>query len=96
MAGQRSGRASRCATDNGTRRSFLSGTAVALGALPALVAASEAEPLDEAFLEYLAEFAAQEDDWAWFNVADERTEAAPVKETQPAKPVAAPQEKVNP
>ena len=60
-----------------------------------MVTASESEPLDEAFLEYLAEFAALEDDWAWFDGADERTEAAPVKETQPAKP-AAPQEKVNP
>lgn len=42
--------------------------------------AAEPEQLDEEFLEYLAEFANEEDDWTWF-ASDEE---APAAKAQPA------------
>jgi hypothetical protein len=75
-----------------TRAAF----AVALAALLASVAyATEPEPLDEDFLEYLAEFAAADADWTWF--ASDADDVAAEKEKPAAKP--APQqsaEKVKP
>jgi hypothetical protein len=40
---------------------------IALVASPALAHAAEPEVLDEDFLEYLAEFDDEEDDWSWFD-----------------------------
>jgi hypothetical protein len=40
---------------------------ITLIGLPALAHAAEPEVLDEDFLEYLAEFDDEEDDWSWFD-----------------------------
>ena len=56
--------------------------AVTLAALlPALANGAEPPPLDEDFLEYLAEFEGQTDNWTWF--ADD---AADSKDEKPATP----------
>jgi hypothetical protein len=71
--------------------------AVALAGLLASVAyAADPEPLDEDFLEYLAEFATADADWTWF-ASDADDEDVAEKEKPAAKP--APQqsaEKVKP
>lgn len=56
--------------------------------------AAEPEPLDEEFLEYLAEFADTDADWTWF-AADDEDDAAK-KEQQAAKPAQQNMEKVKP
>jgi hypothetical protein len=43
---------------------------VALGTMPAFVRAADAEVLDEDFLDYLAEFEDEDDDWSWFDGDD--------------------------
>lgn len=48
--------------------------AIALGAVPALAQTAEPEVLDEAFLEYLAEFDDEKDDWSWFDRDDKATD----------------------
>ena len=48
----------------------LSTTLIAMIAVPILAAAAEPEVLDEDFLEYLAEFDNEEDDWSWFDAED--------------------------
>jgi hypothetical protein len=69
--------------------------AVAVAGLLASVAfAAEPEPLDEAFLDYLAEFAAADADWTWFASDDDQDLAA--KEKQAAKPAQRSAEKVKP
>ena len=48
------------------------------GLLAGAATAAEPEPLDEDFLEYLAEFANDADDWTWFaSDTDEDDEEAP-------------------
>ena len=49
-------------------------TALIAIVMPILAAAAEPEVLDEDFLEYLAEFDNEEDDWSWFDVEDKAAE----------------------
>lgn len=53
--------------------------------VPALALGAEPEPLDEEFLEFLAEFD-EDDDWAWFT-QDARDEAAAKKTAAKPAPV---------
>jgi hypothetical protein len=54
-------------------------TLAALTLLPGVVAAAEPPSLDEEFLEYLAQFEGQADNWTWFADDDEEPK-------QPASP----------
>ena len=58
--------------------------ALALLVIPALAVSAEPEPLDEAFLDYLAELEDEDDDWTWFAQDDDDEDAAkkPVPETK--------------
>lgn len=51
----------------------------------AAASAAESERLDEGFLEYLAEFEDDGDDWTWF-ADDEEEEKTPVKAAAAPKP----------
>ena len=64
------------------------------GLLASVSFAAESEPLDEEFIEYLAEFAASDADWTWF--ASDDDEDADAKEQQAAKPAQQSAEKVKP
>lgn len=65
-----------------------------LGLLPAGGNAAEPAPLDEEFLEYLAEFETGSDDWTWFATQEpEDGKDASKRATQPA---AQRQEKIKP
>jgi len=59
-------------------------TIAALALLPGLAAAAEPPPLDEEFLDYLAEFEGQSDNWTWF--ADDDKTPAKENKAPPAKP----------
>ena len=65
----------------------------ALSLLPAGGNAAEPAPLDEEFLEYLAEFETGSDDWTWFATQE------PEDDKDTSKPAAQPpqrQEKIKP
>jgi hypothetical protein len=59
-------------------------SALGLLLIPALAVSAEPEPLDEAFLDYLAELEDEDDDWTWFAQDDDDEDAAkkPVPETK--------------
>jgi hypothetical protein len=57
-----------------------------VGLLACVADAAEPEPLDEEFLEYLAEFEDNTDNWTWF-ASDDEKEAAP---KSPVKPTVEP------
>ena len=63
------------------RRLFITVTAFAL--LPGITECAEPPPLDEEFLDYLAEFEGQSDNWTWF--ADDDKTPAKEDKTPPAK-----------
>lgn len=65
------------------------------GLLAPVAHAAEPEPLDEEFLEYLAEFADADADWTWF-AADEDEDDAAEKAKQAAKPAPQSAAKVKP
>ncbi len=65
--------------------------ALALVMVPALALSADPEPLDEAFLDYLAELEDDDDDWTWF-AQDDDDEA----ETKKAAAKPAPEKKVKP
>lgn len=65
------------------------------GLLVSVAYATEPEPLDEDFLEYLAEFAEADADWTWF-ASDDDEDVAAEKEKQAAKPAQQSAEKVKP
>lgn len=59
-----------------------------MGLLAGVADAAEPEPLDEEFLEYLAEFEDTADDWIWFASDDEKEDAPrpPVKHEEKVEP----------
>jgi hypothetical protein len=61
-------------------------TVVALSAVPMLTQAAEPEVLDEAFLDYLAEFDEEEDDWSWFDAEDKASDAKKAATDNEPKP----------
>jgi hypothetical protein len=65
------------------------------GLLASVAYAAEPEPLDEDFLEYLAEFAAADADWTWF-ASDDDDDVAAEKAKPAAKPAPKSAEKVKP
>lgn len=64
----------------GPKWAMLMLTTSALAGMPQTGRAAEPAPLDDAFLEYLAEFEDLSDDWTWF--ADD--EETPTQTTPPA------------
>lgn len=67
------------------------------GLLASVAHAAEPEPLDEEFLEYLAEFADADADWTWFAAdEDEDEDDAAEKAKQAAKPAPQSAAKVKP
>lgn len=65
-----------------------------LGLLPAIGSAAEPAPLDEDFLEYLAELDTAADNWTWFAAQDD-ADGKDASESA-AQPPAKRQEKVKP
>ena len=59
-----------CAPDTQKLSATELSTALSAIVVPILAAAAEPEVLDEDFLEYLAEFDNEEDDWSWFDAED--------------------------
>ena len=89
MAGERSaGAAGIVGANDRRRRDFLTGTALSLGLLPILVNADD-EALEEDFLEYLAEFDDEDDDWSWFDSADNKSVKQPPGKPTGTKPTVA-------
>lgn len=76
----------------------------ALGLLPIGGYAAEPAALDEEFLEYLAEFESDAENWTWFAAPDEQDDeqddehddAAGDKQARPKAPSMKAQEKVDP
>ena len=60
---------------------------IALVLLPGIAASAEPVPLDEEFLEYLANVEDQADDWTWFDADEDSTEKSERSEQhQPPSP----------
>lgn len=77
---------------------IVTGAALALavaGLLAAVAQAAEPEPLDEEFLEYLAEFAQADADWTWF-ASDDDEDVAAEKQKPAARPAPQSAQKVKP
>lgn len=72
----------------------------ALGLLPIAGHAAEPAALDEGFLEYLAEFESDAENWTWFAAPveqdDKQDDAADDKQASPKTPSVKAQEKVDP
>ena len=83
-----------CAPDPTAREATLPFAAlIALAAMPVIVRAADTDVLDEDFLDYLAEFEDEDDDWSWFDGEDkpsssERSPNAPrdVKSKEKVEP----------
>jgi hypothetical protein len=82
-----------CAPDSAAHAIVQSAGLIALAALPSVVRAADPEVLDEDFLDYLAEFENEDDNWSWFD-AEAKPSAA--ERSSSAQRNEKPKEKVEP